>query len=76
MRVPIASDLSGDMTFFGSIAQVFAGSFKVLDYRTRPAPAPQPNMPGGPQAPVVPAVHPFEDHRLELDSILTPRESP
>ena len=76
MRVPIASDLSGDMTFFGSIAQVFAGSFKVLDYRTRPVPPPQPNMPGGPQAPVVPAVHPFEDHTLELNSILTPRESP
>ena len=76
LRIPIASDLSGDMTFFGSIAQVFAGSFKVLDYRNRPAPPPQPNMPGGLQAPVVPAAHPFEDHKLQLDSILTPWESP
>jgi len=75
LRLPVASDLAGDMMFFGSIAQVFAGRFTVLDYRTRPAPPPQPNMPGGAQAPVVPAVHPFADHKLELDSILTPRES-
>jgi len=71
-RVPIASDLSGDMTFFGSIAQVFAGRFTVLDYRDRPAPPAQSNMPGGAGAAVVPAVHPFQDHRVDVDAIAAP----
>jgi hypothetical protein len=73
-RVPVASDLSGDMMFFGSIAQIFLGQFKVLDYKDRPTPHAQPNMPGAADAPVVPAVHPFEDHKLELDAIITPGE--
>lgn len=71
-RLPIASDLSTDMTFFGSIAQVFSGAFSVTDYRNRPAPPPQPNMPGGVDAPVVPAAHPFQDHKLDLPSITAP----
>jgi len=75
VRLPLASDLSGDMTFFGSIAQVFAGQFKVVDYKTRPAPPAQPNMPGGADAPVVPAAHPFKDHPLDLDRIQLPRGS-
>jgi plastocyanin len=76
MRLPIESDLSGDMTFFGSIAQIFAGDFKVLDYRDRPAPPAQANMPGGENAPVIPAAHPFADHTLDLAAIRTPEESP
>jgi len=75
VRLPLASDLSADMTFFGSIAQVFAGQFKVVDYKTRPAPPAQPNMPGGADAPVVPAAHPFKDHPLDLDQIQLPRGS-
>ncbi len=73
-RVPIASDLSGDMTFFGAIAQVFTGQFTVNDYRTRPAPAAQVNMPGGADAPVRPAVNVFAGLRLDVDSIRTPAE--
>jgi hypothetical protein len=73
-RLPIASDLSGSMTFFGSIAQVFLGQFKVADYRDRPVPPAQPAMPLGADAPVVPAVHPFEDHKINLDAIRVPGE--
>jgi plastocyanin len=72
LRVPIASDLSGDMTFFGAIAQIRTGRFTVNDYRDRPEPPPQPTMPGGADAPVVPAVHAFADHHLDLDAIRTP----
>ena len=74
LRLPIASDLSGNMTFFGSIAQVFTGQFSVQDYRNRPVPRSQPNMPGGAEAPVIPAVHPFEDRKLDVVAIRTPGE--
>jgi plastocyanin len=74
LRVPIASDLSSYMTFFGAIAQVRTGRFTVSDYRTRPSPPAQPNIPGGADAPVRPAVHVFAGIRLDLDSIKTPAE--
>ncbi len=74
-RVPIASDLSTTMTFFGAIAQVRTGQFTVNDYRTRPVPAAQANLPGGADAPVRPAVHVFAGMHLDLDSIKTPAES-
>jgi plastocyanin len=74
LRVPVASDLSAYMTFFGAIAQIRMGRFTVNDYRTRPVPAAQPNMPGGADAPVRPAVHVFAGLRLDLDSIKTPAE--
>jgi plastocyanin len=71
-RVPLASDLSGDLTFFGSIAQIRTGQFTLNDYRTPPAPPAQMNMPGGADAPVVPAVHVFAGLKLDLDAIKTP----
>jgi plastocyanin len=74
VRAPIASDLSTVMTFFGAIAQVRTGRFTVNDYRTRPVPAAQPNIPGGADAPVRPAVNVFAGIRLDLDSIKTPAE--
>jgi plastocyanin len=73
-RVPVASDLSTYLTFFGAIAQIRAGRFTVNDYRTRPVPSPQTGIPGGVDAPVRPAVHVFEEVRLDLDSIKTPAE--
>ncbi|HWG69907.1 MAG TPA: right-handed parallel beta-helix repeat-containing protein [Steroidobacteraceae bacterium] len=71
-RIPVASDLSGDMTFFGSIAQIRAGRFTLNDYRTRPVPAAQAGIPEGADARVIPAVHPFADLQLNLDAIKTP----
>jgi hypothetical protein len=76
LRVPVASDLSGDMTFFGSIAQIRLGQFKLNDYRTRPVPAAQAGMPGGADARVMPAVHVFAGFKLGLDAIGTPAEAP
>ncbi len=75
LRVPVASDLSGDMTFFGSIAQIRTGQFTLNDYRTRPTPRAQLNMPGGADAPVVPAVHVFAGLKLDLDAIKTPSDT-
>jgi len=75
LRVPLASDLSGYMTFFGAIAQIRAGQFSVSDYRTRPVPEAQVNMPGGAAAPVRPAVNVFAGLQLDVDSIATPAEN-
>jgi Right handed beta helix region len=71
-RVPLASDLSGYFGFLANIAKVRAGDFTTTDFRNRPAPPPQPNMPGGADAPVIPASHPFEDFHLDLSAIKTP----
>lgn len=72
-RLPIGSDLSLDMTFFGAIAQVRSGFFSVSDYRNRPLPRRQSNMPGGVDAPVIPAVHAFQERHVSIDSIKTPQ---
>ena len=74
-RLPVASDLSSDMTFFGAIGQIRAGQFTVSDYRTRPTPLAQANIPGGADARVIPAVHVFAGLRLDLDAIKTPRDA-
>ena len=71
-RLPIASDLSTYMVFFGAIGQVRAGQYVLNDYKTRPAPPPQPNLPGGADAPVLPALHAFDEHPLNLDAITVP----
>lgn len=71
-RLPIASDLSVDMSFFGAIAQIRAGRYTLNDYKTRPVPPAQANMPGGADAPVIPAVRVFERARPNLDLITTP----
>lgn len=71
-RLPIASDLSAQLTFFGAIAQVRLGQFKLNDYRTRPVPPAQPNLPGGASAPVQPAIGIFAKVKPDLDAIRAP----
>ena len=51
------------------------GQFTLNDYRTRPTPRAQLNMPGGADAPVVPAVHVFAGLKLDLDAIKTPSDT-
>ncbi len=67
--------MSGSVCSKPCSAQVFFGQFKVTDYRDRPVPPAQPSMPMGAQAPVVPAAHPFEDHKINLEAIRIPAES-
>ena len=72
LRVPLASDLSAFMGFLAGIATVRTADFEATDYKDREKPAPQPNMPDGANAKVVPALHPFEDFKLDLAAIATP----
>ena len=75
MRLPIASDLSVQTNFFGTLAQVRSTKVGIADYRDRPAPPPQLSMPGGADAPVIPAVHVFAGLKLNLDAIKTPQDA-
>jgi plastocyanin len=72
LRLPLASDLSGYMGFLAGIASVRSADFTPVDYKDREQPLAQPNMPGGADAEVVPAIHPFDDFTLDLSSIRTP----
>jgi hypothetical protein len=54
---------------------VRSADFEATDYRDRERPPPQPNMPGGVDAKVVPALHPFADFKLDLAAITTPNPS-
>jgi plastocyanin len=74
-RIPLASDLSAYMGFLAGIATVRSADFEAADYKDRAKPPPQPNMPGGADAKVVPALHPFDDFNLELATIVTPNPS-
>jgi hypothetical protein len=57
------------MGFLAGIASVRSADFAPVDYKDRERPPPQPNMPGGADAKVVPAIHPFDDFKLDLASI-------
>ena len=71
-RIPLGADLTAFMHFWSGIAQVREGHFKSRPSQDQPAPPAQANMPGGADAPVVPAAHPFEDYRLDIGTIKTP----
>lgn len=71
-RVPLGSDLSGYMTFFGAIGQVRLGQFTLNDYKTRPVPPPQANMPDVLGAPVRPAIDVFRSLHVDPTTITTP----
>jgi hypothetical protein len=43
------------------------------EYKTMPHPEPQPTMPGGADAPVKPAVKPFEKYPIDVDKIPMPK---
>ena len=71
-RIPIGSELSSFMTFWAGIAKGRDNLIPIKPYKDMPVPAPQINMPGGATAPVVPAIHPFEDYKLNINAITVP----
>ena len=71
-RLPIASDLSGDMPSSARLLRFSPAGLRER-LRARPVP-PQSNMPGGADAPVRPALM-FRGAAVDMDSIKTPAES-
>lgn len=74
LRLPTGFDLVPTMTTLGEIARKPPRS-TIEDVAKMPVPPDQPQMPGGADAPVVPAVHPFEDYALDIDSVELPEEA-
>lgn len=74
LRLPMGFDLVPTMTTLGEIARKPERS-TVEDVAKMPVPPDQPQMPGGADAPVVPAVHPFEDYALDIDAVELPEEA-
>ena len=72
LRLPLGFDLVPTMTTLGEIARKPPRS-TIEEVAAMPVPPPQPQMPGGADAPVVPAVHPFEDYALDIDSVQLPQ---
>lgn len=72
LRLPSRSSLAPTLAFVGLVAEAEFGLQPVNDHRDVPYPPDQPQMPGGADAPVVPAVDVFAGRALDLDAIPLP----
>ena len=72
VRLPWRWDFSATTEPLGRIAQASTGGRPDVAVGQAPKPGPQPQMPGGANAPVIPAVNVFADFGLDLDTITTP----
>lgn len=73
-RVPVVGDLNSYLGSRMGRNSLFSPreSFGE-EYKTMPHPEPQPTMPGGADAPVRPALKPFESFPLDVDKIQMPK---
>lgn len=72
LRYPALYEMGSVSTFFGRIVEYGLGLAESPFYGDMPHPGPQPQMPGGVDAPVVPAVNVFESAKPDLAAIETP----
>ncbi len=72
LRLPSRMELASTWSFIGLVAEAELGLRTQNDYRDTPAPPTQVPLPGGVDAPVVPAVDVFESYDLDLAAITTP----
>ena len=71
-RIPLGWDLSALWGILAMFSDVTDGEYPHGDYKKAAVPPPQPGMPGGENAPVVPAHDVFSNYPLDLKSIKTP----
>jgi len=71
INLPVVWDLNGFALLLGASADQNDGYPPGSDYRTFPAPGPQPQMPDARTAPAVPAVHVFEKPDLAAIEVPT-----
>lgn len=74
LRLPSRSALAPTLAFVGLVAEAEFGLQPENDHRDVPYPPDQPQMPGGADAPVRPAVDVFATVDLDLDAIGLPAE--
>ena len=72
LRLPSRSALAPTLAFIGLVAESQFGLQPSIDHTLTPYPVDQPQMPGGADAPVRPAVDVFDGFGLDLDSIVLP----
>ncbi|HKY49467.1 MAG TPA: right-handed parallel beta-helix repeat-containing protein [Acidimicrobiia bacterium] len=72
LRLPLLYELAGSTEQLGRVMENGLGIRPENAVGTAPKPGPQETMPGGADAPVVPAVEVFASHPVDLDSISIP----
>jgi hypothetical protein len=72
LRLPALYELGSISALFGRVVEYGIGLDAAVSYQDMPRPGPQPQMPGGADAPVVPAVNVFESARPDVDAIEVP----
>ena len=72
LRFPALFELGLSAAQLGRVAEVRLGLVPEVDFASIPLPGPQPQMPGGAEAPVRPAVNVFADAKPDIDAISTP----
>ncbi len=72
LRLPLLYELAGSTEQLGRVMENGLGLRPDNAVGSAPKPEPQPNMPGGADAPVTPAVDVFANHPVDLDSIAVP----
>jgi len=72
LRLPALWELGSVGSLFGRVVEHNLGLDPSTFYGDMPHPPAQPQMPGGVDAPVVPAVNVFADVRPDLDAIVVP----
>ena len=72
MRFPALWEMGGITPVFGQVVEEGLGLDPDVFYGDTPHPPDQAQMPGGPDAPVVPAVNVFAGEKPNLDDISTP----
>jgi plastocyanin len=72
LRLPLLYELAGSTEQLGRVMENGLGIRPNNPVGSAPKPGPQETMPGGADAPVVPAVEVFASHPVDLDSIVIP----
>ncbi|HSL25810.1 MAG TPA: right-handed parallel beta-helix repeat-containing protein [Acidimicrobiia bacterium] len=72
LRLPLLYELAGTTEQLGRVMENGLGLRPDNPVGSAPGPGPQENLPGGADAPVVPAVDVFASHPVSLDSIVVP----
>jgi plastocyanin len=72
LRLPVLFELGGSTEQLGRLLENGLGLRPDPAHGSAPVPGPQPQMPGGADAAVVPAVHVFASYPLDLESLTVP----